>query len=291
MFTNSLDHVFDLESTLNEVARVLASDGLFLVEAVDGSLRYRGEYESFWWQTIDALKEAICRCGWVSTNEMQFDKPWPGHQISFRKYSKESKRRRAQYPLRAQALIKVLNAHFGNRDIVGAEIGVWRGELSRCLLEEISNLSLYLVDPWRSFADYHAEGMIAYSEEGWHDALEETRNAVSRFSQRAIIKRLTSSEAAKQIADRSLDFVFIDANHAYDHVVTDLDLWTLKVKSFGIICGHDYHMESVRRAVNNKFGRINGGGEDQNYVWWTVLSRNQVKPIAHLFDSTSDLNA
>lgn len=37
-----------------------------------------------------------------------------------------------------------------------------------------------------------------------------------------------------------MDLVFIDADHRYDHVVEDILAWYPKVKSGGIICGHDY---------------------------------------------------
>ena len=40
--------------------------------------------------------------------------------------------------------------------------------------------------------------------------------------------------------DESLDFVYIDANHAYDWVVQDIELWYPKVKKGGILWGHDY---------------------------------------------------
>ena len=40
--------------------------------------------------------------------------------------------------------------------------------------------------------------------------------------------------------DESLDFIYIDANHAYDFVVEDINLWFPKLKKGGIFSGHDY---------------------------------------------------
>jgi cephalosporin hydroxylase len=40
--------------------------------------------------------------------------------------------------------------------------------------------------------------------------------------------------------NNSLDFVYIDANHAYNYVVQDIELWYPKVKKGGYLCGHDY---------------------------------------------------
>lgn len=64
-----------------------------------------------------------------------------------------------------------------------------------------------------------------------------------------------SSEAAALFADKSVDFVFIDANHTYEFVKADVLAWLPKVKPGGIIAGHDYNApHEVERAVNEIFG-------------------------------------
>jgi hypothetical protein len=42
------------------------------------------------------------------------------------------------------------------------------------------------------------------------------------------------------IKNESLDFVYIDANHKYDAVKKDLELWYPKVRKGGVFAGHDY---------------------------------------------------
>ncbi|MGH7137350.1 MAG: class I SAM-dependent methyltransferase, partial [Pirellulales bacterium] len=54
------------------------------------------------------------------------------------------------------------------------------------------------------------------------------------------IHRLLSREAATCFEDGSLDFVYIDAAHAYEAVREDLRLWYPKVRSQGIFAGHDF---------------------------------------------------
>jgi predicted O-methyltransferase YrrM len=49
-----------------------------------------------------------------------------------------------------------------------------------------------------------------------------------------------SMDAVDDIPDNSLDFVFIDANHAFDYVMLDLIYWTKKVRPGGIVSGDDY---------------------------------------------------
>jgi hypothetical protein len=65
-------------------------------------------------------------------------------------------------------------------------------------------------------------------------------NSINGHEDRAIMIRAKSEIAADIFPDNSLDFVYIDANHAYQYVVQDIQLWYPKVKPGGYICGHDY---------------------------------------------------
>ena len=37
-----------------------------------------------------------------------------------------------------------------------------------------------------------------------------------------------------------MDFVWVDGNHRYEWVKSDLELYWPKVKPDGVLCGHDY---------------------------------------------------
>ncbi len=69
--------------------------------------------------------------------------------------------------------------------------------------------------------------------------------------------RETSLDAAKMFKDRSLDFVFIDADHNYESVKVDIAAWRSKVKPGGILAGHDYgnsQWPGVKQAVDEALG-------------------------------------
>ena len=51
---------------------------------------------------------------------------------------------------------------------------------------------------------------------------------------------MTSEQAAHAKPDNTLHFCFIDADYRYEAVNQNIELWLPKVKSRGIICGHDY---------------------------------------------------
>ena len=118
----------------------------------------------------------------------------------------------------------------------GAEIGTFKGEFSKEILQNWKG-TLYMIDVWRPLgeeyldASNHAIHSTAYSD---------TMNNISGYEDRAIMIRAASTESSRMFNDNSLDFVYIDANHAYDFVVEDIELWYPKVKSGGYLCGHDY---------------------------------------------------
>jgi hypothetical protein len=66
-----------------------------------------------------------------------------------------------------------------------------------------------------------------------------------------------SAEAANRYPDKSLDFVFIDADHREESVVRDLQAWWPKVKPGGLLAGHDfdeYGPSKGARAFANSVG-------------------------------------
>lgn len=49
-----------------------------------------------------------------------------------------------------------------------------------------------------------------------------------------------STEIADLFQSNTLDYVYIDGNHDYDHVTHDLNVWWPKLKQGGLLAGHDY---------------------------------------------------
>jgi len=131
-------------------------------------------------------------------------------------------------------LLKEIGLEFPNGK--GAEIGTFKGEFAKEILQNWSG-TLYMIDVWRPLGEEyldssnHAAHSAAYSE---------TMGSISGYEDRGVMIRATSEVAADVFNRESLDFVYIDANHAYDFVVQDIKLWYPKVKSGGYLCGHDY---------------------------------------------------
>jgi len=114
----------------------------------------------------------------------------------------------------------------------GAEIGVERGRFSKVLCTQIPKLQLKCIDPWAPFTHHNAATM--------ENTFQNAKLRLARFGDRIEFIRKTSLEAVKDIPDGSLDFVYIDAMHDFDFVMRDIINWVPKVRSGGIVSGHDY---------------------------------------------------
>lgn len=143
--------------------------------------------------------------------------------------------------------------------VLGAEIGVFCGEMSAVLLQR-NDLSLMMVDSWEGDGAAYA----AHSGD-WHarlhadkqEAYYQHAKAAAYFARdRSTIYRLRSTVAAALFEDDFFDFVFIDADHSYVGCKADIDAWAPKLKPGGLLSGHDYdHPDfpefGVKRAVDD----------------------------------------
>ena len=88
VYTNSLDHAFDLERILGEVRRVLRAGGAFVVEAnvggEDDGAAQRGPYEALVWPDADTLLDTLANHGFALDSRAPFETPWPGEQFVMR---------------------------------------------------------------------------------------------------------------------------------------------------------------------------------------------------------------
>jgi SAM-dependent methyltransferase len=85
VYTNSLDHAFDIERIAKEVLKVLKPGGRLIMEAVEGRDQgiKPGFFESFFWKNIDELVRVFENAGFIVSRRTPITHPWPGEQICF----------------------------------------------------------------------------------------------------------------------------------------------------------------------------------------------------------------
>jgi hypothetical protein len=177
--------------------------------------------------------------------------------------------------IRAAEILKRIDGISSPR---GAEIGVFAADMSSILLRGRPDLSLTLVDSWEGDGaaytgdsdDFHAS-LTQDAQEGFY---ARAREKVAFANGRAPIVRKRSTEAAAEIADGSLDFVFIDADHSYEGCRADILAWLPKVKPGRVIGGHDFDngnfpkfgvTKAVREFIDQKALKLELG---ENFTWF-----------------------
>ena len=122
----------------------------------------------------------------------------------------------------------------------GAELGLASGIMLNRMLGHCPELHMTGVDLFRK-PERKAKCMVV----------------AARFPGRVRVIEGSTHDAADQVEDASLDFVFIDAGHGYEAVRDDIARWEPKVREGGALMGHDYDPQrhpGVVAAVQEAFG-------------------------------------
>lgn len=145
---------------------------------------------------------------------------------------------------------------------VCAEIGVYKGEFSAYILKVVRPKKLHLIDPWHYEMDPAYDRTWYGGRVGVNQSYMDTMyESVMRKFQKEIdagvvvLHRGSSSDVLQTFPPDYFDWVYIDGNHSYDFVKSDIDLSLRAVKENGYIAGDDYHEngwwgDGVIRAVD-----------------------------------------
>ena len=133
------------------------------------------------------------------------------------------------------------------KNSVGAEIGVHTGSFSQRLLMVVNPKELHLIDPWKheSSTTYKKAWYGGMVKNGQKEMDERYADVCARFAkeiraERVKIHRGYSTDILAQFPDEYFDWVYIDGNHLYDYVKSDIELSFRKTKVGGYITGDDY---------------------------------------------------
>jgi hypothetical protein len=134
----------------------------------------------------------------------------------------------------------------GKKNLIGAEVGVWKAEHAWAMLKQLDIKKLYLVDPYEIYEGYWGMGTQSPQEILMSQQFAKKLLKDEGFEKKVEWIYKYSPDGAKDIKDNSLDFIYIDGNHDYEYVLQDLMVWEPKLKKGGLMGGHDYIHEKVK---------------------------------------------
>ena len=164
-----------------------------------------------------------------------------------------------------KAIKRVKRAQFLNKMPKGGvaiEIGVWRGEFSRKILDALEPKKLCLIDPWKNFDDHDDKAFSGREED---EKMDEIHDEVCRLyeaeikARQVIVMREMSGDALKKFRNATINFAYVDGDHSYEGVKADLDALFPKMVVGGVMAFDDYHRrgwwgDGVLRAIHEFIG-------------------------------------
>lgn len=145
------------------------------------------------------------------------------------------------------------------------EIGVWCGRSTTALCCGVREYgAVFAVDHFGGSPEEDTAHARAKSSAGRLALIEQATANLSRFPCCTIF--IGNSVDMAPALPGNLDMVFIDGGHDERSVANDIDAYLPKIRSGGMMCGHDRHWPGVSAAIKDRFGDdgIHGPGS----IWW-----------------------
>ena len=225
IYSNSLDHAFDMTVFASEIVRVLKNDGLLILEIQKGEdAGVKAEtWEACWWDSVNDVVDKFAAMGFNTVRQYDISVPFAAKNITLT----------LDDNFRPPVVISKNIVHRNELATivggVGVELGVAAGDYSEQILKNEKVTKLFSIDRW--------------GNDGKHND-KESASVVRRFEKygkRSMIIRRTFQDVVNSF-NQIFDFIYIDGYaHTGQESGKTLEQWWPLLKSGGIFAGHDYH--------------------------------------------------
>ena len=176
-----------------------------------------------------------------------------------------------------------------NKNIKILEVGSWIGNGSTIILGEFAKERdgmLYCVDTWGGSLVQKKQTTLVQS----HDIYGTFEYNIKSRGLEKYVRPLimTSSEGSEILMDNYFDFIFIDGDHTYEIVKQDILNFSKKLKSNGILCGHDCGglIDDFESSIINE-NLISGAFKNSQYP--SGIHPGVIKGVSEIFGSNNSL--
>ena len=157
--------------------------------------------------------------------------------------------------------IDLINQYLKSKNPNILEIGVHRSDFSKELLNNFNPKKMILVDPWLAFENIeYKDSFYGNKNSNGQDLQNQYFNEVKKIFYKEILNN--KIEIIRNTSENfflknkiKFDLIYIDGNHLYDFVKSDISYSLNCLKKVGIIVLDDYHLkgwwkDGVTKAVN-----------------------------------------
>lgn len=164
----------------------------------------------------------------------------------------------------------------GGGDLRIVEVGSWVGRTALNFIQARTarDVRVYCIDHWQGTPNDPTSDLVR--KHGVGVAYTTFLANCGQHLFRRIYPCVGYSEFWAERWPWQADLIFVDADHAYDALKRDLELWRRHVREGGILCGHDYglNFEGVKRAVDELIPDRRLAGR---CLWWTRVEHGPVR--------------
>lgn len=154
------------------------------------------------------------------------------------------------------------------------EIGVAYGVYSELMCNINPQMKVWGVDPYKMYGEYRE---FSKEQSRLDDAKKQANDLLSSYVAHDLYEFVYkfSEDAAKDFADESLDFVYIDGNHEFDFPYRDIKAWWPKIRKGGILAGHDFvRTTNLNFTIKDALEKFT---KEENINPWFVLGNYRRK--------------
>lgn len=150
------------------------------------------------------------------------------------------------------------------KNSIGAELGVYLGEFSQEILDNVHPKKLYLIDVW-DFIELSYQDKLMRNHKSQYNNYRTVLKKFYNIPEVFMIKEKTNI-VSEIFPNEYFDWVYIDADHSYEGCLDDLINCDKLVKTTGLILGHDYDKNSFPGVVKAVHEFINSRGYFLTYI-------------------------
>ena len=150
------------------------------------------------------------------------------------------------------------------------EIGVRWGRNANFVLNNFDISTIHLIDPYCELPYlthiFNSESVKTYKDSA--------KNDLKPFKDKCVWYEDFSQNVIDKFDDNSIDIIYIDGDHSYEAVLSDLTLFYPKIKEGGLIIGDDYNEDGVKQSIeeyskeNDIKYEISDSGDGTHKFWF-----------------------